>query len=74
MNLILVISTIKLLDNTPVFHTLAALPSSVVPHERTNATAEALLGELCSCRLIVAAFVFVTFCFSCITMLKATYL
>jgi hypothetical protein len=46
MNLILFISIFKLLDNTLVFHTLADLRSSVVPHERTKATTEALVEAL----------------------------
>jgi hypothetical protein len=51
------------LDNTVVFYELAALRSSVVPHERTSATSGALVDALYSCKLIVATFLFVTFCF-----------
>jgi hypothetical protein len=74
MNVILFISIVKLLDNTVVFHKLAALRSSMVPHERTNATTEALVDELYNCRLTVDTFVFVTLCFSRIAMPKTTYL
>jgi hypothetical protein len=49
------------------------LSTSVVPHERTNATSEASVGVLYSCRLIVDTFLFVTLCFSSIAMPKATY-
>jgi hypothetical protein len=58
------------LDSTVV---LAALRSSVVPHEWPNATTKALYGVLYSCRLIVATFLFVTLCFSCITILKVSF-
>jgi acetylornithine deacetylase/succinyl-diaminopimelate desuccinylase-like protein len=58
------------LDNTIVFHKFAALHSSVVPHERTNVTTEAVVEALYSCRLIIATFLPVTLCFSRITMPK----
>jgi hypothetical protein len=61
------------LDNTVVSHKLAALPSSVVPHERTNATTEALVDALYSCGLPVATFLFVTLRLSCIEMPEAAY-
>jgi hypothetical protein len=62
------------LGNTVVFHKLAALRRSVVPHERTNATTEAIVDALYSCRLIVATFLFVvTLHFSRITMPTETY-
>jgi hypothetical protein len=62
------------LDNIVVFHKLAALSSSVVPHERTNATTEALVEAFYCCKLIVATFLFVTLlCSSRITMPKAAY-
>jgi hypothetical protein len=61
------------LDNATVFHKLAALRISVVPHERTNATTEALVDALYTCRLIAAAFLFVALCFSSIKMTRATY-
>jgi hypothetical protein len=54
----------SLRDHHQFFHRLADLCSSVVPHERTNATTEALVDALYSCRLIVATFLFVTLCFS----------
>jgi hypothetical protein len=66
MNLILFISIIEILfkkitlDNTVVFHKLAALRSSVVPHERTNSTTEALVDALYCCGLIIVAHVSVT--------------
>jgi hypothetical protein len=54
---------------------LAALCSSVVPHERTNAATEALVDAFynCTSRLIVATFLFVTLCLSRITMPNAAY-
>jgi hypothetical protein len=61
------------LDNAVVFHKLAALRTLLAPHERTNATAEVLVDALYSCRLIVAAFLFVTLWFSRMAMPKATY-
>jgi hypothetical protein len=48
------------LDNTVVFHKLAALDSAVVPHDQTNATTEALVDTSYSCKLIVATFLVVT--------------
>jgi hypothetical protein len=57
---------------TVVFHELAVLRNSVVPHERTNAITEALADAMYSCTLIVATFLFVTFCFSRIVIPKAT--
>jgi hypothetical protein len=81
MNLILFISITEIkyplrrikFGNTVVFHKLAALRSSVVPHERTNATTETVVDVLYNCKLIVATFLFVTLGFSFITMPKATY-
>jgi hypothetical protein len=61
------------LDNATIFHKLAALRISVVPHERTNATTEASVDALYTCRLIAAAFLFVALCFSRIEMPKASY-
>jgi hypothetical protein len=52
---------------------MTALRSSVVPHEQTNATTEALVDALYSCRLTVATLLFVIFCFSRITLSEATY-
>jgi hypothetical protein len=52
------------LYNTAVFHKLGALRSLVVPHGRTNATTEALVEVLYSCRLIIATFPFVTSSFN----------
>jgi hypothetical protein len=69
MNLILPISVIEIslrrikLDNAVVLHKLAEFRSSVVPHERTNATTEALVDVLYICRLIAVTFLFVTVCF-----------
>jgi hypothetical protein len=61
------------LDNTVVFHKLAALSRSLVPHEQPNATTEALDGALYSFRVIVATYLFAALCFSRITIPKVTY-
>jgi hypothetical protein len=56
-----------------VFCKLAALPSSVVPHEQTNTPTEALVDALYICRLIVATLLYVTLCFSCNKIPKVTF-
>jgi hypothetical protein len=47
------------IDNNVLFHKLANLHSSLVPHERTNATTEALVDAL-----YALTFLLVTLCFS----------
>jgi hypothetical protein len=77
MNLILFIPATEYslrrikLDKIVVFRKLAALCISEVPHERTNAATEAVVAALYSCRLIAAITLFVTLCFSLITMPKS---
>jgi hypothetical protein len=51
-----------ILTNTVVFRKLAALRSSVVLHEWTNATTEVIVDALYNCSLKVVTFLFVLHC------------